>query len=467
VYSVTAHGDEAVAKLVPKDPGADRELLFVNLEGVRNVVPVIDSGETRDDWVLVMPRAQKSLRQHLDDAAQGTLDVQEAVSVLSDMATALTDLDGKVVHRDVKPGNALLLDGRWCLADFGISRYAEATTAPDTRKFALSPPYAAPERWRNERASGSSDVYSLGVVAYEMLAGAPPFPGPGVEEYREQHLHSEPPALDGLPSVLAALIDECLYKAPGARPTPANLLRRLESVGSMPESAGLTRLREANREEVSRRAEGSRQESETRSLEETRQELADSAGKALTRIGDALRDAILTAAPSAAHSQTGRGGWVLRLNQASLTLSSPARTPLNPWSGQAPALDVVCHAALNLAIPEDHYQYEGRSHSVWFCDAQTAGEYAWYETTFMFFPLKPRRARQDPFSLDPGEEAAQALRMGIAEYQVAWPFTRLTVGEVDEFIDRWAGWFADASNGRLSHPSTMPERPPQGSWRGA
>jgi hypothetical protein len=63
VYVMTCDGDEAAAKLVPKDPGADRELLFMNLDGVRNIVPIIDSGETAEDWVLVMPRADGLLRQ--------------------------------------------------------------------------------------------------------------------------------------------------------------------------------------------------------------------------------------------------------------------------------------------------------------------------------------------------------------------------------------------------------------------
>jgi serine/threonine protein kinase len=134
----------AVAKLVPKGQGAERELLFVDLASARNVVPIIDHGETKDSWVLIMPRASKSLRDHID-AAQGRLPLREALAVLTDIATALSDLQDRVVHRDLKPENVLMLDGRWCLADFGISRYAEATTAPDTRKYALTPQYAAPE----------------------------------------------------------------------------------------------------------------------------------------------------------------------------------------------------------------------------------------------------------------------------------------------------------------------------------
>ncbi len=118
-------GEFAVVKLVPKAPGADRELLFVRIDGVRNIVPILDSGEMGTDWAIVMPRAEKSLRQHLDEVEQ--LSVADVMAILLDIATALSDLDGKVVHRDLKPENVLQLNGTWCLADFGISRYAEAS----------------------------------------------------------------------------------------------------------------------------------------------------------------------------------------------------------------------------------------------------------------------------------------------------------------------------------------------------
>ncbi|WP_419900303.1 protein kinase domain-containing protein [Roseomonas sp. USHLN139] len=154
----------AVAELVSKAPGAQREMLFTQMEGIRNVVPVIDSGETDGHWVLIMPRAQASLRQHVTDSG-GTLPLEDALSAMADVAMALSDSNGKVVPRDLKPENVLLLDGRWCLADFGIYRYAEATTSPDTLKNATSLAYPAPERWRGERATGAADVYALGIIA--------------------------------------------------------------------------------------------------------------------------------------------------------------------------------------------------------------------------------------------------------------------------------------------------------------
>jgi eukaryotic-like serine/threonine-protein kinase len=126
------------AKLVPKAPGADRELLFINIADARNVVPIVDSGEHAGYWVLVMPRAGFSLRKYLD-ASGGLLALPEAVEVLKDVCDALADLAGRVVHRDLKPENVLRLNGRWCLADFGISRYVEATTAPDMQKLMREP----------------------------------------------------------------------------------------------------------------------------------------------------------------------------------------------------------------------------------------------------------------------------------------------------------------------------------------
>ncbi|MCO6502383.1 MAG: hypothetical protein J5I28_04800, partial [Acidimicrobiales bacterium] len=84
VYEADNGGPQAVAKFVPKAPGSDRELLFVDLpEDVANVVPVIDSGEHGDFWVLVMPRAEGSLRTHLDTATE-PFDTSEVLEILID-----------------------------------------------------------------------------------------------------------------------------------------------------------------------------------------------------------------------------------------------------------------------------------------------------------------------------------------------------------------------------------------------
>lgn len=459
--AVGDNGSPAVAKLVPKAPGAEREVLFADLVGIRNIVPIIDSGETEDSWVIVMPRADKSLRQLLEATPNAALSVSDALEVLSDLAEALTDLEGRAVHRDIKPENILSFNGAWCLADFGISRYAEATTAPDTRKFALTPAYAAPERWRGERASIATDIYSAGIVGYEMLAGRRPFNAADDAGLRELHLHATPPSLAGVAPALAALIDECLYKASDARPRPANLSARLARVSDSRLTAGLTKLQEANKSAVSKRAESERRASQMKSESERRSDLANAGMTTFHRISDALREALTDAAPAATVSATNGVRWRISIGHAELTLSEPVKTPTNPWvDWEAPSFTVILHSTLSLRIPRarGRRQYEGRSHSLWYSDGMRKNEFQWLETAFMISPLIPKRAAHNPFALDPGIEAAKAFWKGVAEFQVAWSWTPLIVGELAEFIDRWAGWFADASSGRLHHPSHMPER---------
>ena len=463
VFAATSGDEEAVVKLVPKAPGADRELLFINLDHVRNVVPIIDSGEHQNFWVLVMPRAEVSLRKHLR-ASGGSLPLDEVIQVAIDIVDALVDLDGRVVHRDLKPENVLRLMGHWCLADFGISRYAEASTAPDTQKFALSPPYAAPERWKSIRATSAADVYATGVMIYEMLADELPFAGPSLEQFRDQHLHAAAPHLSNVPAALDALIAECLFKASEARPSAENVRARLDRVMTPANAPGLAHLQDANRAQVIRMGESSRHQSAAETEAERRSALAKAAGQSFTGLSAELVGAISNAAPAAIRSPGRSGSLRLQLNQAALEISS-INQYAGGWEGRPIVIDVICFASINLKMPTDDYGYEGRSHSLWFGNIQDAARYGWYETAFMVSPLLARSSRQKPFSLDPGAEAAGALGPGMAGHQVAWPFTPLVIGDLNEFIDRWAGWFAAAAQGQLHAPSIMPERSPDGSWR--
>lgn len=91
-------GLKAAVKLVPKVPGASRELLFVDLKDARGIVPVIDSGEQDEHWVLVMPRASKSFRDHLASAKR-PLSTADGTSIFIDIASALAELNGKV-HKE-------------------------------------------------------------------------------------------------------------------------------------------------------------------------------------------------------------------------------------------------------------------------------------------------------------------------------------------------------------------------------
>ncbi len=464
VYQASSKSEaSAVVKLVRKDPGAQRELLFEELNGVPNVVPVIDRGEWGNYWALAMPRAEKSLREWLDEMG-GQLAVVDAVSVLADMAEALVAIENRVVHRDIKPENVLLLDERWCLADFGIARYAEATTAPDTMKYAKTPPYAAPEQWRDETATSATDVYALGVVAYELLVGERPFIGPEAHDFRRQHLEDLAKPIPGISTRLNSLVEECLYKSAQARPTPQNLWVRLKANLQETSFAAL-QLQEANSLVVRRRAEAERQRSVAQEAAERKLELRKAADQSLERILDLLHRQIVDNAPSVQESYLPIGReWALNASNLRVNIVRTAE-----YSGFGLPFEVIAYTDISVDMPKVREwlrQYAGRSHSLWYCDAQKEGVFRWYETAFMGILGEPDDMEHVPFAVNPNDRnAVLALSQSTHTHRVAWPFTPSDQGEEESFIERWIGWFAEAAHGHIQRPRTMPEKDPSGSLR--
>ena len=400
VYRGQGEDGQAVAiKLVPKAPGADRELLIAPEAAGPYVVPILDMGEWKDYFVLVMPLADESLEHNLEQE-NGAIAWEVAEPILVDVATALAALARKVVHRDIKPGNVLLLDGRWCLSDFGIARYADATTDTQTHKLAKSYPYAAPEQWWDRRATAATDVYAFGIMAFEILEGVLPFPGPTAADFREQHLEQAPPSLSGTPSWLAALITECLVKPPGARPTAERVLARLTEHRET-DSPAAARLRDINRSVVERKAGESAAASATASRADIRRGLYETSRESLIRVTAALKSEILADASGANDSPSSRGaGELLHLDLSSgeLIVDNPQQAPpdcLAAFDYEAP-FDVIAYSAIAVLRPRDRSGYKGRVHSLWFCDPKEEGVFRWYDLAFMVTPSIPQRFSCDP-----------------------------------------------------------------------
>ena len=469
--AVSPAGDAAAIKFVPKDPGADRELLFArDLEGIPNVIPVWAAGEHGDELALAMPRAEMSLRDRMLQAG-GPLPPDEVVRIASAVATALAALaarDRPVVHRDLKPENVLLRNGGWRLADFGIARYAEASTATATMKFAKTRPYAAPEQWREERATPAADVYALGVTAHEMLAGALPFPGP---DFRGQHLERPSPPLPGVADRLAGLVKDCLAKPPGARPPASEVLERLRS-SAEPADGVSARLRSLNLGAARDRERELAEDEARRTDDERRRGLYEAAREAMDGIREAMRARLAGDLPMAGRE------WPFELNGAKLEWPEARPVPRDAWGSFPPAFDVIAESEIRVAIPPPapeepcsacdagtclwHYEphrfvpYAGRSHALWYCDAQEAGVFRWFETAFMGV-RKYRQTEAAPVSLPCGEDAGGALSRTLWRWQPAWRFTPLDRDGATAFAERWLGWFADAAEGSLSRPDRMPE----------
>lgn len=452
---------DAVAKFVPKAPGADRELLIGrDLRGLSDevVIPVIDVGETADSFVLVMPRAEMSLQQRLAEP----MGLEECVAVLAQVATALTQVAPHVVHRDLKPANVLLWKGRWRLADFGIARYADAATETETRKYSLTVPYAAPEQWLSQHATTATDVYAFGVMAYQLVAGHLPFDGPEVADFRDQHLGHAPPTLTAGTQRLRSIIAECLAKAPEARPTPANLVSRLEKASVEPVRTGAKRLAAINSLEGELRLQAETAAESARSEGTRRAQLFDSGAAMFASFAQPLLEAIEDEAPLAQIERGaghGKMHFVARFGSVGLGLSQPE--PVEGWQGP---FDVIGAATISVNMPGNGFGWEGRAHSLWYCDARTPGEYHWYELAFMDSPLLPSTKPVEPYSLNPSQASA-AFSGVVGMTQLAWPVALIDRDDPADFADRWIDWFAEAAQGTLARPGMMPERGTSGSWR--
>jgi serine/threonine-protein kinase len=468
VYLVTDEaGVEAVAKLVEKIPAAERELLMgesVQASGYRNVIPVLDQGEHGNDWAMVMPRADMSLVGYLQEHP-APLSIDALLPILSDVAAALADIHGQVVHRDLKPPNILRLNGSWCLADFGISRYADAATATETHKHSFTVPFAAPEQWRLEHATEATDVYAFGVVGYLLVSGTLPFLGPTVADFRRQHCAEAPPPLTGGTRRLRDLITECLLKAPEARPRPAAIVERLKKIAEEPTVAGFTKLAGLNAEDVRARAEALLLASVEAEQHARREELHRSAVELFAPIGNELLEAIRDNAPAVefATGPAAEGKLVFaQFHDGQLGLDMPQPSP----SDSGLPFTVISESQITVAMQRPVNDWQGRSHSLWFCDAHEEGRFAWYELAFRdWHPGDENRTRIEPFSLS-AHEARMAFRQIIGEQQLAWPVEEIDRSDLNEFLGRWLGWFADAAGGTLSRPDKLPEKSAVGSFRG-
>ncbi len=193
-----------------------------------HLVAAVDSGEAAGRPYLVFEYVSGgSLAGRLQT---GTLTLAETLRVVSDMAAGLEVLHRRgLVHRDLKPSNVMLRDdGSALLADFGLAKGAPYTGLTQPGEILGTLDYLAPELVRGREATPASDIYALGCVAFECLAGSPPFADRSLLGVGTAHLEDEPPDPPAAPDVAWALL-RALEKDPAARPTSAamysNLLR--------------------------------------------------------------------------------------------------------------------------------------------------------------------------------------------------------------------------------------------------
>ncbi len=248
----TRLGRRVVVKLLTPELAADvsaerfeREIRLAAALQHPNIVPLLSAGDAGGLPFYTMPFVDGlSLRARID--RDRALPVADTISILRDIARALAYAhEHGVVHRDIKPDNILLSDDAAVVTDFGIAKALSAsrTQAPSRTLTQVgtsigTPAYMAPEQAAGDPATDHrADIYALGCVAYELLAGQPPFANRSTHQLFTAHM-GEPPVpivthRADVPALLGALVMKCLEKDPARRPQSAReVLQTLDAVST-------------------------------------------------------------------------------------------------------------------------------------------------------------------------------------------------------------------------------------------
>ncbi|WP_416444389.1 protein kinase domain-containing protein [Leucobacter sp. HNU] len=197
-----------------------RHAALVNHEGIANV---FDYGEEQGSAYIVMELVPGEPLSTIIER-EGKLPPDRVLGIVAQTATSLQAAhDAGLVHRDIKPGNLLITpEGRVKITDFGIARIADQVPLTATGQVMGTVQYLAPEQASGHTATPSTDIYSLGVVAYECLAGKRPFTGESQVAIAMAQINDTPPDLpEEIPAPVRNLVYACLAKAAEDRPQTA------------------------------------------------------------------------------------------------------------------------------------------------------------------------------------------------------------------------------------------------------
>ncbi|MDH6409668.1 serine/threonine protein kinase [Aurantimicrobium minutum] len=207
-----------------------RHAALVNHEGIANVY---DYGEEEGSAYLVMELVPGEPLSAVIEREK-TLSIDKVLDIIAQTSAALQAAHSAgLVHRDIKPGNMLITpEGRVKITDFGIARIADQVPLTATGQVMGTVQYLSPEQASGHPASPSTDIYSLGIVAYECLAGKRPFTGESQVAIAMAQINEEPPPLpDTIAEPVRNLVYSCIAKKPADRPaSSANLARAAQAL---------------------------------------------------------------------------------------------------------------------------------------------------------------------------------------------------------------------------------------------
>ena len=204
-----------------------------------NIVQIYEVGEDEGIHFIAQEYVRgQNLKQYLN--RNGAVEPIVAVNIIRQVAAALQKAaEHDVIHRDIKPENIMLApNGEVKVTDFGLARINNTAQKSDLTQIGITmgtPLYMSPEQVEGEKVDPRSDIYSLGITAYHMLAGQPPFDGENPLAIAVQHVKDKPPDLSiirpDVPQELCRIIDKMMAKRPGDRyQTPVDLQRDVRKI---------------------------------------------------------------------------------------------------------------------------------------------------------------------------------------------------------------------------------------------
>jgi eukaryotic-like serine/threonine-protein kinase len=222
------HGREVAIKVLHADLGAsigserfEREIRLAAQLQHPHILGLYDSGSAEGLLYYVMPFVKgESLRDRL--AREGQLPIDDAIRITLEVADALAHAHKRgIVHRDIKPENILLTDEHALVADFGIAKAASEAGQNKLTQTGMAvgtPVYMAPEQASGETVGPTADIYSLGCVLYEMLAGDPPFTGKNAMALMAKHAMEQVPSIRIVRQSVPEEVEEAIFMAMGKSP---------------------------------------------------------------------------------------------------------------------------------------------------------------------------------------------------------------------------------------------------------
>ncbi len=234
--AATSDGDLAAVKVIRPEFARNpsfrrrfaREVSAARRVGGLHTASVVDADpEAAAPWLATEYIPGPSLQDRV--AQRGPLDPTGVLTLASGLAEGLAAIHAcRLAHRDLKPGNVILAEDGPRIIDFGIAQAHDASTLTTTGVVVGTYAYMAPEQVHGEQASPASDIFSLGAVLTFAATGRSPFEAPSILAIARR-IADEAPNLDGIPSDLRKLIQNCLNKAPNDRPAPSAISAQAKS----------------------------------------------------------------------------------------------------------------------------------------------------------------------------------------------------------------------------------------------